>query len=121
MSNNNLLFNTYEPSLTDGNWNTSMAAGFWLMCVFDYLKGRGINLHNVSVGEHQDRQDVFERAIDDIKTYDGGVFYLRWPMGGDPRYAQRQKAYVRQWQLIEALMEHGKPIMIFNGDLQSTG
>lgn len=116
-----ILLNTFEPALTDGNWKTSMAGGFWWLKLFEELHTCGISVNNVSVGEIDFRDDVYNDAMQNITVYDGIMLYLRWPMPDVPRYAMRNAAYFRQLELIEAAKKYQIPVLIFNGDMADSG
>lgn len=120
MAKINVLLNTFEPALTDNNWNTSMAGGAWWLKLFGYLKRYGIEVNNVSVGENDLRTEVFDNAVANINDVDAILLYLRWPMDGE-RYKMRQAAYQRQLDLVTIARKSSIPVLIFNGDLMETG
>lgn len=59
-------------------------------------------------------------ALTAVPQVDVAFFYWRWYMP-QPQYADRQKAYVDQWNYIQAYRRIGTRVVVFDGDHKITG
>lgn len=109
-----ILLNTYEPSLTDGNDNTSTGGGQWLQYLIDKLTEAGHEVVNASVGESDLRIHALGKALG--QQIDVILLCWRWPMED---YPQRHAAYERQQFLLNLASKTNTPVLIHDQDLKS--
>lgn len=109
-----ILWNTYEPALTDDRWRGSAGGGQWTLNLWDQtLKGM-YDVHNVSVGESGDNVDELHAGLNSDPACI--VLVWRWPM---PDYPQRHKAWVRQCALLDYALNKRVPVLVHDQDLMS--
>jgi len=114
----NILFNTYEPGLTDNNFKTAMAlAGAWSW-LDEKLAKNQMYLQNVSVGESSNREDIFNYWLAQPENVDMIFLCWRWKMPNIERYQQRNEAYSRQMMLINFAIKHNIPVYIHDCDME---
>lgn len=109
----NILWNTWEPALTDGNSSTSAGGGAWTRALWSYFQSKGHNVYNVSVGENSKRIEALSNGIN--SKPDVIVLCWRWPMA---QYKSRHHAYLRQTSLLDYAYHENIPILIHNQDLK---
>lgn len=112
-----ILWNTFEPSLTDMNNNTSAGGGIWTRYLWRNLAAADISVINVSVGEtsattpsRMSIKESLDQGVDLI------VLCWRWPM---PDYPARNCAYDRQLELLEMANLYQIPVLIHDEDMKS--
>lgn len=116
----NIWWNTFEPALTDGNWNTACAGGQWTKALWKSFEDlANTTITNVSVKESGIKCPTLDQANEGGPPPDVIVLVWRWDMGD--KYPMRTEAWHRQNELLNYALKHKVPVLIHDEDCQWQG